>query len=66
MGFFFICGIIAGCVFAAAVTMFIVVSVIKKSNDWGDYDSARETMVEFEMLSKANNVKESFSVYDND
>lgn len=64
MGVMFFIGLIAGIVLAVAITMFIMVSIVKKSNDWGDYDSAEDTMTEFVMINKADKVKEPFSKYE--
>lgn len=64
MGVMFFIGLIAGIVLAVAITMFIMVSIVKKSNDWGDYDSAEDTMTEFAMINKADKVKEPFSKYE--
>lgn len=59
-------GFLAGAVFAIAITMFIVVSLIKSSNDWGDYNDLKSTVEQFDIINKANNVKESFSVEESD
>lgn len=64
MSVMFFIGLIAGIVLAVAITMFVMVSVIKKSNDWGDYDSAEDAMTEFVMINKADKVKEPFSKYE--
>lgn len=57
MDFFFVIGILVGIVLAVAITMFIMISVIKKTNDWGDYDALEQSMVNFEMLESDNHVK---------
>lgn len=60
MNVLFVIGAIAGVVFGVALTMFIMISLIKKSNDWGDYDDMQNTMKSFGMIRKADNVKSTF------
>lgn len=60
MSVFFAIGAIAGVVLGVALTMLIMISLIKKSNDWGDYDDMQNTMKSFEMIRKADNVKSTF------
>lgn len=64
MGFMFLVGVIAGIVLAVGITMFIMVSVVKKTNDWGDFDGGEGTITDFTMIKKADKVKESFSVHE--
>lgn len=66
MNFFFILGVIAGIILAVSLTLLIMVSIVKKTNDWGDYDGAAETVQTFEVLNKADNVKKGFSIFDRD
>lgn len=66
MNFFFILGIIAGVILAVSITLLIMISIVKKSNDWGDYDGGAETVVTFEVLNKADKVKKSFSIFEHD
>lgn len=62
----FILGFLAGAALGVGITMFIMVSIIKKTNDWGDYDGAADTVESFTMIKEADKVKESFSVYEKD
>lgn len=59
MGFWFVIGILIGIVFAVSITMLIMISIIKRSNDWGDNNGLEATMVSFEMLEQSNKVKKS-------
>lgn len=60
MAVYFGIGAIAGIILGIAITMFIVISIIKKANDWGDYDGMNDTMKNFTLIKKADNVKQNF------
>lgn len=60
MAVYFGIGAIAGIILGIAITMFIVISIIKKTNDWGDYDGMNDTMKNFTLIKKADNVKQNF------
>lgn len=64
MTFFFIIGVLIGITLAVSITMLIMVTIVKKSNDWGDSNGLSNTIDSFAILNSADNVKESFSVYD--
>lgn len=58
-------GIILGIVAAIALTMLIMIIIIKKSNDWGDSTGTIENFCggTFTVLDQKDNVKSTFDPY---
>lgn len=66
MGIMYVLGFFAGLALAVSITLLIMVTVVKKSNDWGDYDAGNQAVDSFEVLRSANNVKKDFDVFERD
>lgn len=52
----FIIGALIGAVLGGLLTAFIVMSVIKKSNDWGDLDGTEPSMTSFNVIKSDDKV----------
>lgn len=59
MGFF---GALIGIALAVGVTMLVMITLVKHSNDWGDSDSGRMSMSSFNVVEDQNGVPSNYSV----
>lgn len=62
MGFIFGLGVVAGIILAISITMFIMISIIKKANDWGDDYNGRKNVSTCTIIEKKDNVKAEYDV----
>lgn len=64
MGIGFVLGALVGLFFGVILTAFIIMTIIRKSNEWGDLNGTEPSMTSFNVLRSADNVKKSKSLRD--
>ena len=52
----FIIGAVIGAVLGGVLTAFIVMSIVRKSNDWGDLDGTEPSMTSFKVIKSDDKV----------
>lgn len=60
--FAFFLGFLAGVLIAVALVMLLMVSFVKKSNDWGDSDGSAELMDSFTLVANADRVSSNYRI----
>ena len=64
MSIAFIIGAIFGVIFGLLLTGLIIMSTIKKSNDWGDLGSTEPSLTSFKIIVSDNKVRRSKKLSD--
>lgn len=64
MGIGFVLGALVGVFFGVILTAFIIMTIIRKSNEWGDLNGTEPSMTSFNVLRSSDNVKKSKSLRD--
>ncbi len=60
--FGFILGALLGVAFAVVLSLLLVATLVKKSNDWGDIEGVTPSMSGFVVLDEKDKIKKSLSL----